>query len=75
MVPRRRGVRRVGDLRDLAWLAVSLPVFVLAMGSLTVFELISGKSVASAVGNSTGATFNLTNVGLPTAVTVSAVEG
>jgi hypothetical protein len=37
------------------WLVAGV-VFVLAMGSLTVFELISGKSVASAVGNSTGAT-------------------
>jgi hypothetical protein len=37
------------------WL-IAGAVFVLAMGSLTAFELISGKSVASAVGNSTGAT-------------------
>jgi hypothetical protein len=37
------------------WL-VAGALFVLAMGSLTVFELISGKSVASTVGNNTGAT-------------------
>jgi hypothetical protein len=37
------------------WL-IAGAVFVLAMGTLTVFELISGKSLASAVGNSTGAT-------------------
>jgi len=30
-------------------------LFVLAMGSLTVAELLTGKSVASTVGNSTGA--------------------
>jgi hypothetical protein len=44
--------------RQVRWKRVWLvagAVFVLAMGSLTVFELVSGKSVASAVGNSTSA--------------------
>lgn len=48
-----------GPKRQIHWKRVWLVAgvaFVLAMGSLTVFELISGKSLASAVGNSTGAT-------------------
>jgi hypothetical protein len=44
--------------KQIRWKRVWLlagAVFVLAMGALTVFEVISGESVASAVGNSTGA--------------------
>jgi hypothetical protein len=45
-------------LRKIRWGRVALvagALFVLAMGTLSIAELISGKSVASAVGNSTGA--------------------
>jgi hypothetical protein len=45
-------------LRKIRWGRVAMvagALFVLAMGTLSVAELITGKSVASAVGNSTGA--------------------
>jgi hypothetical protein len=45
--------------RQIRWGRVAMiagAVFVLAMGSLTIAELITGKSVASSVGNSTKAT-------------------
>ena len=45
--------------KQIRWkrvLLVAGVAFALAMGSLTVFELVSGKSLAAAVGNSTGAT-------------------
>lgn len=45
--------------RQIRWKRVGLiagAVFVLAMGSLTIFERVTHQSVASAVGNSTGAT-------------------
>jgi len=44
--------------RQVRWKRIALvagALFVLAMGSLTMAELITGKSVASTVGNSTGA--------------------
>jgi len=45
--------------RQIRWKRVALiagAVFVLAMGSLTIAELLTGKSVASSVGNGTKAT-------------------
>jgi len=51
--------------KEIQWKRVWLvagAVFVIAMGSLTVFELISGESVASAVGNKTGATTTWTGL-------------
>jgi hypothetical protein len=47
-----------GARRQIRWGRVAViagALFVLAMGSLTVFELVTGKSVASQLGNSTGA--------------------
>ena len=43
--------------RQIRWGRVAMiasALFVLAMGSLTIFELVTGKSVASTVGNSSG---------------------
>jgi cytoskeletal protein RodZ len=43
--------------RQIRWGRVAMiagAVFVLAMGSLTIFELVTGKSVASTVGNNSG---------------------
>jgi hypothetical protein len=45
--------------RQIRWARVAMiagALFVLAMGSLTIAELVTGKSVASTVGNSTKAT-------------------
>jgi hypothetical protein len=58
------------------WLLAGV-AFLLAMGSLTAFELVSGKSLASAVGNDTGATSTvggLLNPGTGTRTTTPAVS-
>jgi len=54
-----------GARRQIRWghvAAIAGALFVLAIGSLTAFELLTGKSVASTVGNSTGAKTTLGGV-------------